>query len=74
MYAKIYYVGRSRVVRYAGGAGTMPVTDYVLLLYRDDSRRLGLHVKTFFGTATEVRPNPRVEVFGRDRAPFSQGP
>jgi hypothetical protein len=74
MFAKIYYVGRSRVVRYAGGAGAMPVTDYVLLLYRDDSRRLGLHVKTFYGTTTEVRPDPRVFVYGRDRGEFSKGP
>jgi hypothetical protein len=74
MFAKIYYVGRSRVVRYAGGAGMMPVTDYVLLLYRDDGRPLGLHVKTFFGTITEARPLPRVVVYGRDRSKFSEGP
>lgn len=74
MFAEIYYVGRARVVRYAGGAGTMPVTDYFLLLYRDDSRPLGLHVKTFFGTPTQVRPLPRVTVYGRDRAEFSEGP
>ncbi len=52
----------------------MPVTAYVMLLCRDDSRRLGLHVKTFYGTTTEVGPDPRVFVYGRDRGEFSKGP
>ncbi len=52
----------------------MPVTDDVLLLYRDDSRPLGLHVKTFYGTMTVMRPLPRVIVYDRDDAPFSMGP
>ena len=74
MLARIYHSGRVRNVRFAGGEGVMPVSDYVMLLARDDSRRLGLHVKTFYGTASEAPPRHAVTVLARDNAPFSEGP
>ena len=74
MLARIYYSGRTRNVRYAGGAGVMPVRNYVMILARDDSRRLGLHVKTFYGTASEAPPRHAVTVLARGNAPFSEGP
>jgi hypothetical protein len=74
MLARIYHSGQTRRVRYAGGAGIMLVSDYVMLLARDDSRRLGLHVKTFYGTASEAPPRRAVTVLGRGNAPFSEGP
>jgi len=74
MLARIYHSGRTRNVRYAGGTGIMPVNNYVMILARDDSRRLGLHVKTFYGTPSEAPPRYAVAVFARDDAPFSEGP
>jgi hypothetical protein len=74
MLTRIYHSGRTRSVRYAGGTGIMPVSDYVMILTRDDSRRLGLHLKTFYGTVSEKPPRYAVAVLARGNAPFSEGP
>jgi hypothetical protein len=74
MLARIYHVGRILNVRYAGGTGIMPINTYVMILARDDGRRLGLHVKTFYGTASEAPPRYAVAVLARGNAPFSEGP
>ena len=74
MSAKVYHFGEQRMVRYAGGGGMMPVSDYVLIFARDDSRPLRLHVKTFYGTIFPATPERRVEFQNRGKASFSTGP
>lgn len=73
MYARIHHVGQLRIVRYAGGTGTMPASAYVMLLYRDDTRPSRLHIKTFYAT-TRPAPRPPVTVYNRDNSVFGHGP
>jgi hypothetical protein len=73
MFAKIHFVGTTRIVRYAGGGGTMPTNTFTMLLYRDDSRPHGLHIKTFFAAAPGGGAS-RVTIFTRDNSEFSHWP
>ena len=75
MEATILHSGSPRFLRYAGGAGMMPISDYLMVLLRDDDLPESLFVKTFYGTMLDDAPPPRpVTVFGRNRKLFAQGP
>ncbi len=74
MFARIFYSGQTRIVRYAGGTGTMPMSDCQMIVARDDARPHGLHIKTFFATMRESAPAHRVTVYNRDNSEFSRGP
>jgi hypothetical protein len=75
MEATILHSGATRRLRYAGGAGMMPISDYLMVLLRDDDLPESLFVKTFYGTMLDDAPPPHpVAVFGRNRKLFAQGP
>jgi hypothetical protein len=75
MEATILHSGTVRQLRYAGGQGMMPISDYLMVLLRDDDLPESLFVKTFYGTMLdEAPPQHPVTVFGRNRKLFAQGP
>jgi hypothetical protein len=75
MEATILHSGRMRRLRYAGGAGMMPISEYLMVLLRDDDMPESLFVKTFYGTLLDAAPpTNRVTIFGRNRKLFGRGP
>ena len=75
MEATILHSGTLRQLRYAGGQGMMPISDYLMVVLRDDDLPESLFVKTFYGTLLYEAPPPHpVTVFGRNRKLFAQGP
>jgi hypothetical protein len=75
MEATILHSGTTRSVRYAGGAGMIPLSEYLMVLLRDDDLPESLFVKTFYATILEgAPPLHAVTVFGRNRKLFAQGP
>jgi hypothetical protein len=75
MKAEIFFTdNQDRMVRYANGAGMIPLSDYVMVLLRDDEMPERLFVLTFFPTIFMDAPNPRVKISASDGRLYAQGP